>query len=145
MNFVRAWIAIVALAASLVGQSPSVVVEGIPTASDRFPIAGQQTVVSLSDGEPTGVSVTYRPSSLVSRVVELEPSDDGVWSWTPDAAGLAELQVTYDRDGAEHTATRTVSVGFASVVDSGVLVMVFAGLVLFGGAFVSIRALLRDD
>ena len=38
-----------------------------------------------------------------------------------------------------------VSVRFASIISAGLFVMLAAGVILFGGAFVSIRALMRSE
>lgn len=67
----RAWRSIslvMVLATTLASQQPTVVIDGFDASTGAFPTAGESTTISLSEGSPTGVEVTYRPSSLVSTL-----------------------------------------------------------------------------
>ncbi len=88
--------------------------------------------------------VVYRPNSVLEdSETKLAPGVDGWFTWKPKFPGLARLRVT---DSADKTlAEKVVSVRFRSTSYLGLAVMLFAALALFGGAFVSIRALLRDQ
>ncbi|MEL6616473.1 MAG: hypothetical protein AAFQ43_12095 [Bacteroidota bacterium] len=103
------------------------------TASTDAPVVGQP--LTLTFGEPADtLTVTYRPGSVASTddVIVL----GGVTSteWTPEAAGVVQVAVG--------EASQSLSVRYENAPASGLLVMVLAGLVLFGGAAFAMRSMM---
>ena len=113
--------------------------------AEEFPVRGTPVEVRLSGpagGESYTLTVTYRPNSETAMTEEIGTfSPDGRVLWTPLDAGITSLGVA-GGDGAV-VATKNVAVRFDSVPVSGILVFLFAGLLLFGGATVSMRRALE--
>ncbi|MBU1701321.1 MAG: hypothetical protein KJ970_08430 [Candidatus Eisenbacteria bacterium] len=97
-----------------------------------------------AEGEPASITVTwneapvagatvkalYRPNSEVSVENELGTTDSfGRIAWQPRDAGLVSLTAA----GAGETVHRDVSVRFSGVPWRGLMVLLLAGLILFGG------------
>jgi hypothetical protein len=133
-------------------DSTTIEVENDKPAQNVFPVEGKEGWVRIKN-LPAGsqVKIIYRPESEVKEEVPVAPDGDGEFRWTPKYAGLAEIRIfelvpdsRNPKLSKEKTVTKkTVSVAFASSITLGVFIMAAAGLILFGGAFVSIRALLR--
>ncbi len=139
MKQLTAAAAIVLLAAATSGADVAL------TLGDDFPERGTPVEVRLSGmepGESYSFSVTYRPNSETSRVEKVGLFDDaGSVLWTPTDAGITTLSVL---DGAGETViSRNAAVRFDSPPVSGLLVMILAGLLLFGGSTVSMRRALE--
>lgn len=101
----------------------------------RFPVQGQPVRVTLE--EPTEfVRVVWRPNSAIPDTVSLDPEGDS-FLWTPTRAGVATVLTS---NGAQN-----VSVRYDSFPGSGILVLVLAGCILFGGAGFAMGKLLADD
>jgi len=116
---------------------------GVDGEDARFLVAGEATSIEVTPSDAR-LRVVYRPGSRVEKHVDLEREDDGTFRFVPDEAGLVELRAIAQRAVAEVVlASKVVSVKFASAVSLGLLVMLLAGVILFGGAFLSIRALFR--
>lgn len=111
------------------------------------PVAGAQITTSPADpvrNEPVEVRfdaptdellVTYRPNSGIS-VQEVVPVGGAASvTWTPSRAGVVALATP---DGG----STNVSVRFDRTPVSGLLILIVAGLILFGGAALAMRALL---
>ena len=79
--------------------------------------------------------VTYRPNSGIAMEEAVPVGGANSVTWTPSRAGVVSLATP---DGA----STNVSVRFDRTPASGVLILVLAGLILFGGAAFSMRALL---
>jgi hypothetical protein len=117
------------------------------TLSEAYPVLGESMTVML-DGvhDPSGASlwVVYRPNSQTVDA-DTKPigyfSDEGKITWTPRAPGIATITVR-DSESVE-IATLNVAICFSSTPASGILVMVLAGLLLFGGAILSLRLALK--
>lgn len=114
---------------------------------DHYPIVGEATTVSVEDetGPMEGaiVQVEYRPNSSTARTETLDPTDEsGITSWTPAGAGLARISVI-GPDGP--TGTVAVSVRYTGFEPSGIVIMLLAGLFLFGGAGYGMSLLLREQ
>lgn len=113
---------------------------------DPYPIRGDSTLVMVTDesGPVEGaiVQVEYRPNSSTARTETLEPTDQsGTTSWAPRDPGLARLSVS----GPEgSTGTMAISVRFTTFPVSGIAIMLFAGLLLFGGAGFGMSLLMRE-
>lgn len=116
------------------------------TTDEVYPVRGQQVTVFVTDGgEPVAgalIEVLYRPNSSTSFTEMLQPADEsGVTSWTPRDAGLANLSLM----GPEGpVASSSVSIRFVRFEARGWIIMVFAGIFLFGGAALGIVTLLRE-
>jgi len=107
---------------------------------------GRQVRAKPGAGRLVALAVTYRPGSEVEIAGTVAVTPDGTAIWTPARPGLAELDATIAPPGGKPFHYKeTVAVRFANRVSVGLFVMIAAGLILFGGAFLSIRALLRRD
>jgi hypothetical protein len=104
--------------------------------SPEAPVRGQPVEVVL-DTPAEALLVTYRPNSGIA-VEETVPVDGTRAVWTPSRAGVVAL-------ATPEGATRNVSVRFDETPVGGLLILIGAGLVLFGGATFAMRALLSDD
>jgi len=113
---------------------------------DEFPVVGQDREVSVSGVE--------RPEDLVLWVVHSPTSEtqteeeigrfsaDGTVTWSPSRFGIATLSA---RDaGGRVVAAENAAILFAETPAAGVLVMFFAGVLLFGGAAYSLRSVLAS-
>jgi hypothetical protein len=117
----------------------SVAFAGTLTLSPEQPVHGEPVEVSLAgDAVGDALLVTYRPNSAVVATETLALTD-GRTTWTPTQPGIAVLSVG---DG-DQTVSRNVSVRFASIPWSGVLVFLGTGLLLFGGATFAMRRMLQ--
>lgn len=113
---------------------------------DHYPIRGEATHVIVEDGtgpvEGALVQVEYRPNSSTARTETLDPTDEsGMTAWTPADAGLARLTMS-GPDAPE--GSKAVSIRYTRFAASGVAIMAFAGLFLFGGAGYGMMLLLRE-
>jgi len=112
----------------------------------RYPVAGTPCEVLVQDDANlprpgATVSVTYRPGSSVERPSRVGTTDDsGRVVWTPELAGIATVTASW----AGGSTRANVSVQFSHPPLSGLLIMVFAGIVLVGGSAVRIRRVLRS-
>ena len=108
------------------------------------PTRGEEIEVRISGvDDPTTciLSAAYRPGSAteVSEAVGRFTAD-GVVRWSSQDAGLSTLSAN---SGDETVATRNVAVRFDSTPPLGVLILLVAGLLLFGGATVMLRRALE--
>jgi len=118
---------LVLLAAPLAAQS---VVSVEPAA----PVRGEPVRVTFS--EPVdSVTVTYRPGAISARTETFTPGAAS-FEFTPQRAGVVSV--------ASGSASKSLSVRFTKAPLPGLVVMILAGLILFGGAAISLRALLAD-
>ncbi len=114
---------------------------------EEYPLRGEAVNVSVEDetGPVEGaiVQVEYRPNSSTARTETLEPTDEsGMTTWTPAGAGLARLSVT-GPDGP--AGTTAVSVRYTGFETSGIAIMLFAGVFLFGGAGYGMWLLMKEE
>jgi len=118
---------------------------GIEVSPD-FPTQGQPAAVTVTDADVNamrGVSVqaVYRPGSEVSHTEDVgKTADDGTIAWTPSGAGVVTLQTVPQAD--EAAITHTLSVRFDGVPISGLLILLGAGVILYGGVIRGVRSLL---
>ncbi|MHC4944563.1 MAG: hypothetical protein ACYTG7_16215 [Planctomycetota bacterium] len=112
--------------------------------ADPVLVKGEAHVLSLTVDVPEEVflSVIYRPNSATEMKEDPAPfSEEGMITWTPQAAGIATLTVL---DGAGETITsEDVSICYSGIPASGILTMILAGVLLFGGAAFSLTMALR--
>jgi hypothetical protein len=127
-----------------VASAPAAAAE-LSIATD-FPIVGKPVTVSVSGTGPTEaleLRVVYAPNSETQTVEEIGRfSPGGTVDWNPRRFGIATLTAT-DETG-EMAATENVAILPAAAPPGGVLVMLFAGVLLFGGAGYSLRSVLRS-
>jgi hypothetical protein len=129
---------------------PAPAQDGAPriVTEDPYPLRGETVAVGVegADGRPlAGVEVRarYRPNSETAHSASLgRTGADGRVDWTPDDAGVVLLEAGPE-DAA--TATTRVSVRFGSFPPLGLLVMVVAALLLFGGAALGFYWLMSGD
>lgn len=114
--------------------------------ADDFPIVGRsETITVAGDGDVDGLSlwVVYSPNSETSSEEEIGvvPATSEV-SWTPSRSGIATLSVRDDQGNI--VAAENVAILFDKTPAAGVMVMIFAGLLLFGSAGFSMRSVLKS-
>lgn len=123
----------------------------ISTENER-PLRGEVVRLRVTeDGEPAAgaqVVAVYRPASNTEHREVLEPVDSsGQVLWTPDDAGPVKLEVRPEGAdlGADEApgAELIVAVRFGRFPPQGLLIMVLAGILLFGGAATAFALLLR--
>ena len=116
------------------------------TLDDEFPVVGRDQVVSISgvEGrEDLNLWVIYSPNSATQTEVEIGRfSTGGTIAWNPERFGIATLSAR-DSEGRS-IARENVAVLFERTPVAGMMVMIFAGLLLFGGAGFSLRSVLRS-
>lgn len=105
--------------------------------AESYPLRDRPVTVTVTRaGAPVAgavVSVRYRPNSELAHVEALPPTGpDGRVLWTPTDAGIATLEAPGGQ--GEGPATLSVAVRFGAFPGLGVLVMVIAAILLFGGA-----------
>jgi hypothetical protein len=87
--------------------------------------------------------VVYSPNSETQEETEIgRLSESGKIAWKPTRFGIATLSAR-DESGST-VASSNLAIVYATTPLSGVLVMLFAGALLFGGAVVSLRSVLRS-
>ena len=124
--------------------------DGYAPAEGLFWVEGVQARFRHLGDPALRLKVVYRPNSKVARGVQVARGAEGWVTFVPEAPGLLRLAayevVGVDDKGEEkhkELDKKVVSVRFAGAGLLGISIMVLAGILLFGGAFVSIRALLR--
>ena len=156
------------LLAALALPRPAAAQQLTLAADDERPLRGQAVRLTVldEDGRPaagTRVSALYRPNSHTEHRVELPDVDSsGTVVWTPEYTGPVTLEVrpaaAVGEEGARAAAAEagsaapplepaaaslTVAVRYGSLPASGLIIMVLAGILLFGGAAVSMILLIR--
>jgi len=116
------------------------------TLDDEFPMVGIDQIVTITDverAESLRLWVIYSPNSETQSEEEIGRfSSDGVITWNPTRFGIATLSARDDQGVA--VAIENVAIIFAKTPTAGVIVMLFAGVLLFGGAAFSLRSVLRS-
>ncbi|MGB3542744.1 hypothetical protein [Rubrivirga sp.] len=111
--------------------------------------AGAQDIVSITPEQPTrdeavtvtfsepvdSVTVTYRPGAVTATSETFTPGSE-TFVFSPSKAGVVSVS------GGD--ATQSLSVRYLGTPTAGLIVMILAGLILFGGAGMALRALLAD-
>ncbi len=123
--------------------------EGTLSLSEPYPKVGKKIEIRLEGvSEPAKESlwVVHRPNSQTAETLEVGPFDDEgkIW-WIPEAPGIANLTNRDPESGDEEMVSMSVAICFSSTPAWGILVMVLAGLLLFGGAGVSLRLALKEN
>lgn len=99
------------------------------------PIKGQPILITL-DEPAESVQVVWRPNSAIPDTVQLNPEGTS-FLWTPTKAGVATVVTP--------NGSQNISVRYDSFPGSGLLVLVLAGAILFGGAGFAMGKLLGGD
>ena len=108
--------------------------QGAPISFSPEPVVrGQAVTVRFAEPADT-VRFTYRPNSDLASTEAVAIGGATEVQWTPREAGLVAVSTP--------AATRSVGVRFTRLPVLGLTVLILAGLVLFGGATLSLRALL---
>lgn len=89
-------------------------------------VAGDESNLSF-DAPVQTVVVTYRPNSAIPLVDTVTVGGFESIRWTPERAGVVRVSVP----GGP---SRNLSVRFAALPVAGIVVLILAGLILFGGA-----------
>lgn len=139
----------VALAGGAAGTAASAQAADIELVAEKaYPLRGEPVEIHLrgADGSPLpGVvlSARYRPNSETVHTEELGiTGPDGSLTWTPADAGVVTLEAT-GAGSAQPIAQHQVAVRFGAFPAVGLLVMLVAATLLFGGAALGFRLLLR--
>lgn len=113
----------------------------------EYPVRGEAVALEIrgEDSAPLAggrVEVTYRPNSQTAEVESLVADESGRVTWIPKDAGIVRLDASTAETPGSVVATRRVAVRFRHVPASGIVVMVVAGTLLFGGAALAFWLLL---
>lgn len=99
------------------------------------PVKGEEVSVRL-ENPSSFLFISYRPNSTVARMDTIKANPPvNHFIWTPEYAGVVRLSTS--------DAARNVSVRYAGVSWTGILVMILAGVILLGGATISMIMLFR--
>jgi hypothetical protein len=108
---------------------------GIDT-TPSVPTQGESVRLTVTDAEGMTVAgalvrAVYRPQSEVERAEEIGTTDDGGRvSWTPTGAGIVNLEAVLPSD--RESLSRNISVRFRGIPTTGLFILAFAGLILYG-------------
>ena len=107
------------------------------TLSDDTPVQGEPVTIELM--EPAAMLIlVYRPrSSVAERDTLRADAPTTTFQWVPEEAGVVSIVTP--------AGTKNVSVRYPGLSTSGLIVMVIAGGLLFGGAAFAFRLLFQED
>ncbi|MEM6725439.1 MAG: hypothetical protein AAF598_15470 [Bacteroidota bacterium] len=132
----KKWLMILALILSALGVQAN-----IELSAEKQRV-GEEVTINCSEAVASLV-VEYRPgSAIVDTVLLVNDPPASSFSWVPKQAGVVAL--SYTSEGGS-SVSRNVSVRFAGLSYSGILVMLAAGFALFGGATLAFRTLFQDE
>jgi len=113
---------------------------------DENPTRGQTTTITLQGAEdPTqwSLTFTYRPNSKTSRTTVAQPFQaNGALNWKPDDSGIVQIAVQGPGEGDK--IAKIIAVRFPSPPASGIVILLIAGAILFGGAGYSLAKALKQ-
>jgi len=121
------------------------------TLSRDYPTEGEavEIIVTRADDTPAvgaPVTVTYRPGSTVSAEDSLGVTGaDGRLAWMPENAGLVTLaaEIPAAPGGEAESVTTNLSVKFHGIPTRGILVLLAAGFIFYGGVIQGFRRMTR--
>lgn len=126
------FLALAALLAVAAASAPAA--QEIVSIEPDMTYRGERVRVTFS--EPVdSVTVTYRPGAITARTETFTPGA-ATFEFEPSRAGVVAV--------AAGDASQNLSVRFRGAPLGGIVVMVLAGIVLFGGASIALRTLLAD-
>ncbi len=108
--------------------------QDVVSVDPAVPTIGEPVTVTFS-APVDSVTVTYRPGAVTAFTETFTPGA-AAFTFTPERAGVVSV--------AAGEASQSLSVRYVGVPLSGLIVMILAGVVLFGGAGLALRALLAD-
>lgn len=111
--------------------------------STDSPKVGQRITLTFGTTVDT-LLVTYRPNSSVANrdTISINPPATSV-EWASAYPGLVALAYVDKSQSPPARVTRNLSVRFDGLSVSGLVVMLLAGTILFGGAATAFRSLFR--
>lgn len=113
--------------------------------SKDSPTVGERITLTFSVPVDT-LTVTYRPNSSVSKT-EILVNDPPATSmeWSSKEPGLVALSYL-DKSGESPQRVRhSLSIRFDGLSGSGLVVMLLAGVILFGGATTAFRTMFQEQ
>ena len=114
------------------------------TLSNMAPKVGEEITIDVGTPVDTLV-ITYRPNSSVVKTDYVVNNTPGTqFTWASKSAGIVNLSYTDRTGGSPTTVSQGVSVRFNGLSAPGLIVMLLAGVILFGGATLAFRTLFRD-
>jgi len=102
--------------------------------ADKFPTVGRKTVITLGKPSPK-ITFIYQPDAPVARKVTLATHGRLKVDWTPQNAGVVTIKAG--------KVSKDVSVRFDGTPAGGLIMMLLAGLILFGGVGVCMTVILK--
>lgn len=115
----------IALAVILIGWSQPAI--GQYAQTDEIVTAGRPIKLNISQADT--LFVTYRPGTSISETISI-PVTGEIYEWTPRKAGIVALSTPGG-------ITQNVSVRFNDFPVSGLIILLGAGIILFGGALLA--------
>jgi len=121
---------------------------------EKYPTVGEPIVIMLTGMAATAnvIEFTYQPDSRVVKKQTLTRSNEFTGAnitrvtWTPIRAGIVTIKAINTESGKPTVlATKDVSVQFDGTPIGGLLIFIFAGLVLFGGVWFSMRLIFAKN
>lgn len=124
-----------AIALAVLVSMPLSAIAGPVGIQDKKPLRAGNASTLVTDDVVEEITVTYSPSSNVAQTEVVKANGTKLVLWRPQRPGVVSI-------AAPGHEPKTHSVRFDGVPLSGVIIMMLAGFILFGGAFISLRALL---
>jgi len=114
--------------------------------AEAYPLEGRSTVIELLDGDvPVAgatVAVLYRPNSEAATLEMLGTTDArGRIAWVPSNAGLAQVTARVPSGG--EALGIDVAIRWSRIPAAGLVILVIAAVLLFGGAALGFHLLVR--
>ncbi len=113
---------------------------------DESPVRDKTTFIRLTDvDDPTAwkLSVTYHPNSVTAKTDELGVFDvAGKATWKPAVSSIVEIVAK--GPGKKDKAVMNIAVRFPSPPISGIVILLLAGTILFGGAGYSLFKAIKE-
>jgi hypothetical protein len=119
----------------LIGYPGDAVAQYTLTPEDIY--VGTPVTITLAAPADT-LTVTYRPNSSIASQEILLTNGQQTVAWVPQQAGVAAISTP--AGGAQN-----VSVRFQSAPASGIIVLLFAGGILFGGVIFAFVKLFKNN
>lgn len=113
--------------------------------SNASPEVGERITLSFTVPVDT-LTVVYRPNSSVSKTEILvnEPPMT-MMEWASKEPGLVAMSYLDKSGDSPARVSRNLSIRFAGISESGLVVMILAGIILFGGATIAFRTLFQEQ
>lgn len=113
--------------------------------SQVSPDVGERISLTFSVPVDT-LTITYRPNSSVAKTEILVNNPPATtMEWASKEPGLVSLSYLDKSGGNAQRVRRDLSVRFDGISFSGIAVMLFAGIILFGGAATAFRTLFQEQ